>query len=170
MGASAKLKRELVALALAWVYFAAWFGFLIVLKKLTLEEYQIAFAGLSVVLVSALILAKVVLILEHVPLGRWVAARPAWVDVALRTVLYALGVVVVLILERGVEGRHEHGGFAGAVRYVAAHADAHHIWINTLCVTSALLGYNVLAVVRRHLGPGGLPRLFTVPVPEEPHP
>lgn len=166
MGVPAKLKHELVALALAWVYFAAWLGFLIVLKKLTLDEYEIAFQGMSIALMGALILAKVVLIMEHVPLG--LGGRPAWMDVVLRTLLYALGVVVVLVLEKGLEGRHEHGGFAGAVRYVAAHTDAHHIWLNTLCVTTALLGYNVLAVVRRHLGPGGLPRILREPLPKEP--
>ena len=29
--------------------------------------------------------------LEHVPLGAWIQARPAWVDIMLRTILYALG-------------------------------------------------------------------------------
>jgi hypothetical protein len=167
MGMPSKLKNELVALVLGWFFFALWFGLLMVLKKLTLSEYQIEFKGLSVVLVSALVLAKVVLIMEHAPLG--LVGRPAWMDVVLRTLLYTLGVIVVLVLEKGLEGRHEHGGFTGAVQYAAQHAQASHVWIDALAATSALFAYNVLSVVRHHLGPGGLLRLFVMPMlPEAP--
>ena len=34
------------------------------------------------------------------------ALRPAWVDVLVRTSLYALGVFVVLVLEHGFKERH----------------------------------------------------------------
>jgi len=46
-------------------------------------------------------------------------------------------------------------------------ADAPHIWANTICLSGALLGYNVLSVVRRQLGEAGLRRLFLSPLPEE---
>ena len=80
-----------------------------------LAEYQIEFRHYSMALVGALILAKVVLLLEHVSLGAWVRVQPAWVDIALRTVLYSIGVLVVMTLEKGFEGRHEHGSFGNAV-------------------------------------------------------
>lgn len=97
MSAGAKLKHELKALTLAWVYFVVWFGFLIVLKKLTLAQYEIAFKGLSIALVSALILAKVILLMEPIPLSAWVERQPAWVDTVARTILYTLGVFVVMV-------------------------------------------------------------------------
>jgi hypothetical protein len=120
-----------------------------------------------VVVVGALVLSKVVLVLEHVSLGAWVRARPAWVDVVLRTVLYSLGVAMVLVLEKGFEGRHEHGGFGPSLMAVFQHADVHHVWVNTICLSGALLGYNMLSVVRQHLGEGGLIRAFLSPLPEE---
>ncbi|HEU4365139.1 MAG TPA: hypothetical protein VFT13_06695 [Candidatus Krumholzibacteria bacterium] len=169
MVVSAKIRREVTELTLAWIYFVAWFGFLILLKQLTLAEYQVEFQGYSIALVGALILAKVVLILEHVPPGKWAGSRPAWVDVAARTILYAGGVVVVLILEKGLEGRRDHGGFGASVRFVMQHSDAHHIRVNALCVTSALLGYNMLSVVRQHLGARGVARMFRVPLPKARH-
>ena len=110
-----KLTEEVTALSLAMLYFAAWIAALLVLKQLILAEYQIAFHGLSLALIGALILSKVVLILEHVSLGAWVRARPAWVDIILRTILYSLGVALVLVLEKGFEARHEYGGFSAAV-------------------------------------------------------
>jgi hypothetical protein len=54
------------------LFFAAWLGMFMGLKILILEGYQIRFGSASAVLIGALVLAKVVLILEHVPLGAWV--------------------------------------------------------------------------------------------------
>ena len=76
MGWQQKLKHELEAVVVVTLYFAAWLGVLMVLKKLVLAEYQIQFRGLSMVLVGSLVLAKVVLVLEHVPLGNWTRHRP----------------------------------------------------------------------------------------------
>ncbi len=168
MSVAGKLKHELKALVLAWVYFAVWFGFLIALKKLALEEYHIAFKGLSIALVSALILAKVILLMEPIPLGGWVEKRSAWVDVVLRTVLYTAGVVVVMVLEKGLEGRHEYGGFAASVRAQAHEASAQHIAINSLCVIVALLVYNAFSVVQKNLGARALAGFFLRPLPKAP--
>jgi hypothetical protein len=168
MSVRQKLKREVKAVALTAFYFATWIGALIILKELVLAEYGIEFSELSLAVVGALVLAKVVLVLEHVPLGAWIRNRPALVDVIVRTVLYALGVVVVLLLEKGLEGRHEHGGFVPSLVSVFHHAEIHHVWVNAICLSGALLGYNALAVVRRYLGEGGLLRIFLSPLPEKP--
>ena len=53
------------------------------LKKLFLADYQIEFYAVSVVVVSALIAGKVVVILDHTPLGTRFAAdqRPGLASV-----------------------------------------------------------------------------------------
>ena len=167
MAAHEKLKHELEELGLAGLYFFLWIGLLVAIKKFVLAEYQIEFAGLSAALIGALVLAKVVLILEHVPLGPLTRNRPAWVEVLVRTVLYAAGVVVVLLLEKGFEGRHEYGGFLESLRSLFQHADIDHVWANAICISGALLGYNALSVIRRHLGDGGLIAIFREPLPGE---
>lgn len=149
------------------LYFGSWISGLLLLKSLILAEYHIAFHDWSMAVVGALVLSKVVLILGHVSLGAWVRNRPAWVDVALRTVLYSLGVAVVLAIEKGFESRHEYGGLGPALRQLFQQADVYHVWANTLCLTGALLGYNMLCVVRRHFSEGGLIRLFLSPLPDE---
>jgi len=163
-----KFKDEIRSVGLATLFFAAWIGVLALLKTLILAEYRIEFHGLSLALFGALVLAKVVLVLEHVPMGAWIRTRPAMLDVALRTLLYALGVFLVLWLEKAFEGRHEHGGFVPSMLSVLQQAEGYHVWANVICLSGALLGYNVLSVVRRHLGEGGLIRLFLSPLPEEP--
>ena len=147
-------------------YFGCWLGALVLLKYLVLAEYQIAFTGFSVALIGALVLAKVVLVLEYVPLGAWVYARPAWVDVALRTALYTFGVFIVLLLEKAFEGRHEYDGFGASLIAVYQHVDVSHAWLNTICLSVALLSYNMLSVVRKRLGKGALLQMFLTPLPE----
>ena len=160
-----KVKTEAVSVALATIYFAVWIGALVLLKTLILAEYRIEFHGLSLALVGALVLAKVVLVLEHVPLGAWIRTRPALLEIVLRTGLYALGVLVVLLLEKAFEGRHEYGAFGPSLVAVFQHAEVHHVWANTICLSGALLGYNVLAAIRRHLGEKGLVRMLLSPLP-----
>lgn len=167
MGFREKLKEELWAVVITTLYFGCWILALMVLKWLILAEYAIGFQGWSMVLVGALVLAKVVLVLEHVSLGALVRRQPAWLEVILRTVLYTIGVAVVLILEKSIENRHTAGGLGPALQNLFRQADIHHVWATTICLSGALLVYNGLSVIRRHLGEGGLIRLFLVPLPEE---
>lgn len=163
MGASGKIMAEIKSLALAMAFFSVWLGAFILLKKLILAEYEIAYRGLSMMLVGALVLSKVVLILEHVPLGAWVSRQAAWVDVVLRTALYAFGALVVMALERAFESRHEHGGFVSALGEVTRGVDRHHLLASLLCVTGALLVYNVSSVLRDAFGPGAVVRSLMEP-------
>ena len=154
------VRKEARVVFLTTLYFATWFALLVLLKKLILEQYQIEVTGLSLALVGALIVAKVVLVLEHVSLGEWIRRHPAAVDVAVRTLLYAIGVLIVLLLEKAFESRHEAGGFGPALLRVFEHRDMPHVWANTIVVACALLVFNVLAVLRRQLKEESLFRSF----------
>jgi hypothetical protein len=161
------MKDEFKAVGITALYFGCWIAGLLLIKSLVLAEYEIVFHRWSMVVVGALVLSKVVLVLEHVSLGAWVRARPAWVGVLLRTVMYSLGVAVVLAMEKGFEGRHEYGGFTHALRHLFQQADMYHVWANTIALSGALLGFNALTVVREHLGKGGLLGIFLSPHQEE---
>jgi hypothetical protein len=115
------------------------------------------------VFVGALVLAKVVLLLEHVSLGGRIARRPAWVEIAARTALCALGVLVVLLLEKAFETRHEHGGMLRALAGILRHEDIPHVVANAIVATSALLVFNVFSLVRKRLGSGALLGLLRAP-------
>jgi hypothetical protein len=161
----ASLIREIQSIALVTAFFFAFLFILAGLKELALAEYDIRFHGMMKALVGALILAKVVLILEKVPLPtrNW----PALGEVLLRTFVFAIGVVAVLLVEKGFETRHEAGGFLPAMTKVFDHPEIHHVWINAIVVALSLLAFNLIHVLRRHLGTRGLFRLFLSPLPSE---
>src|SRR6266852_6840255 len=98
-----KLLKEIKAIGLTTLFFAIWFGTMILLKRLVLTQYDIQFRGLSVALISALVVAKVVILMEHVSLGRWVRQRPVAVDITLRLLLYTGGTFIVFMLEKAFE-------------------------------------------------------------------
>lgn len=155
-----KLVHEFKSLGLITLYFAVWVCMIVVLKKLVLAQYGIHFSALGLAVVGVLLLAKVVLLMEDIPVEAWVRNQPAVVPVILRTVMYALGVFVVLTIEKAFDARHEYGGFTRALTRIYQHPEYPHVLFNTICLAWALLGFNVLSVLRRHFGKKGLSRLF----------
>jgi|SRR5882672_330440 len=155
-----KVLHEIKVVGLVTLYFAFCFGILMLLKRLILAEYQIGFRGLSMALIGALVCAKVVVILEKVPLGSWIERHTAAVDVIVRTLLYTLGVFIAMLLEKGFESRHEAGGFGPGVMRVFHNRDVYHVWAGAIAVGGALLVFNAVSVLRKYLGHRGLRRLF----------
>jgi hypothetical protein len=163
-----KLRKEIIEVLVTTLYFVLWFGVLMSLKTLYLSEYHIEVRGFSLALVGALIVAKVVLLMEHVTLGQWIRNHAVALEILLRTVLCTIGVALALLLERGFEARHEHGGFWNSVVWVFQHRDGRHVWADSIGVGAALLAYNTLRAIRRHLGEGRLHRVFLSPPASEP--
>ena len=158
-----KLKEELKSLGLVMLYFALWFGFLITMKMLLLREYDVEVYGLSMAFVGALIVAKVILIVDHIPIGSWIERQPAYIDVLFRTVLYSVGIILILILEKAFEARNEAGGFFKAIPYVFDHRNVNHIYVNSIAVIFSLLGFNFLTLITKNLGKGGLRKILLSP-------
>jgi hypothetical protein len=165
-----KLKHEFKSVIVATLFFATWFVAMVVIKMLTLAEHQIEFSGFVKAIVGAAVIGKVVLVLEHVPLGNWVGKQPAWLHVLVRTVLYMAGVFLVLLGERMFEQRYEHSGFGEGLVGAFESANSASVWARTICVGWGLLVFNGLTVVRQRLGSAALLRLFTLPVSDHPKP
>lgn len=155
-----KIFEELRKIARTAAYFAVVFILMMVMKKLYLKDYDIEFEGLSQALIGALIMAKVIILMDLISLGGWVQRQPPIVDVCLRTLLYTAGVLVVVVLEKAFEKRHEAGGFGPAISYVFDHRDIYHVWATAIGVSCSILVYNAFTVVQRMMGKHGLAKLF----------
>jgi hypothetical protein len=130
------------------------------LKQLWLAEYGIEFSGVAMALLAALVTAKVVIILDHVPLSRWLQGSPGILEVVARSILYTTTVLVALVLERAFESRAEQGGLMPALANVFGHPDLPKIWATTLAVGLSFLAYNVFEIVRRTIGGKRMRALF----------
>lgn len=161
-----KLVHELKAIFWTSLYFLTWIGLLVVLKSFLLAEYQIGFYDYSIIVVGALVGAKVVLIMENIPMGKWVKRAPAIIEILIRTLLYLLGVIVIMVLEKAFESRAEYGGFVNALKELSGKAEFYHIVVNVICVFGALLGFNLWSVIKKHHGERWLMKILSSPIPE----
>jgi len=155
-----KLIHEIKAVAFATLYFAIWFGILMFLKTMILSEYKVEFGGISMALIGALILAKVALVIDHIPLSRWTRERSPIYFVIFRTLFNIVGVFIVLLLEHAFESRHEYGSFGSALINVFQHRDVYHLWASVTVVSIAVFWFNVLFVLRKYFGEKKLSQLF----------
>jgi hypothetical protein len=164
-----KFIKELKSIFWTSMYFLVWFGTMMLIKVLLLEEYQIHFYEISAVIIGALVVAKSVLIMEAIPASKG-KNQPAWAVVLKRTLLFMAGVFVVLVLEKSIEARHEYGGFSDAFKNLFHDANLYHVWVNTICVFGALLFYNLGFLLKFSLGKGGFKKVLLSPYPEKPKP
>src|SRR5262250_1659617 len=90
------------------IFFFIGFNLILFTKRLILEEYLIQFAGFFIATMSALIVGKVVLVAEKMPLLRRFDHAPLAAPILFKTVVYTLLVFVARLLEAfihyGIEG------------------------------------------------------------------
>src|SRR5664279_2412398 len=139
--------KEIKAIARTAAYFAIVFLLTIVMKKLYLKDYDIEFTGISQALIGALVLSKVVILMDLIKLGSWVQRQPPIVDVSLRTLLYTTGVWIVIVLEKLFERRHDAGRIGDSISYLFSHRDIYRVWATTIGSGVAIFVYNAFSVV-----------------------
>jgi hypothetical protein len=166
MSTKSKIIKELVSIFWVSLYFLIWFGMMMLIKVLLLEEYKIHFYDISAVIIGALVVAKSVLIMEAIPVSKN-NNHPAWAVVLIRTLLFLLGVFIILVLEKSIEARHEYGGVFEAFKSLFQKADIYHVWVNILCVFGALLTYNFGSVLKLNLGKDGVKNILNSPYPNK---
>ena len=154
------LVEEMRTMLAATLYFAACFIVIMILKQLLLAQYGIAFRGITTAIFIALVTAKVLIVLQKVPLSRWFHSRPPVLELAARTALYTFATMVALLLEKAVESRDEYGGFFAAVGKVFEHRDISQVWATIICVGLAFLAYNAFGILHRDIGGARLRHIF----------
>ena len=161
-----KILKELKLIFWTSLYFILWFGALMLLKVLLLQEHKIEVYETSMAIVGALVVAKTVLLLQNAPVwGK--ASQPAILVILKRTLFYLAGVFIILVLERALESRHEYGGFLNALKALPESADRFHILVNLICISGALFFFNLWWLMKKHLGKQGIRNILLKPVPEK---
>ncbi len=155
-----KIFEEIRVVARTAFYFAIVFILMMVMKKLYLEDYDIKFTGLSQAIIGALIMSKVIILMELISLGSWVQRQPPIVDVIIRTLFYTAGVAIVVILEKAFEDRHKVDNYGDAILYVLSHRDIYHVWATTIGSAGSIFVYNAFSIIQRSMGKNGLTKMF----------
>lgn len=168
MSLLSKLKHEVKEIGLVTLYFFFCFGVMLTLKKLLLVDYQVEKVQvISTAVITALIIAKVVIILDHTPAGtRFDANQPLWLVVLYKTLVYLGVAFIVFSLEKLFHAYRETGLIKQAVWEAWEHRKQNIMLIKLLCIGLTFLGYHFYAGLDRRLGEGTLRRkIFEHPNP-----
>lgn len=155
-----RLLKEIKEAGLISLYFLFCFSIVLFLKKLFLASYGIDFYVMSKAIVGALILGKVVLILDKTPLGNRFQNKPIYIDVIYRSLVYASIVFLILLAEQTFHLYQESGSFKSAIMERYESRDLNYFIATNLCVYLSFIVYNVFSAIDRHLGKGKLKKLF----------
>ena len=160
MSTTERLRHELREIGLVTLYFLACFLFFLSLKALFLDEYAIRVPVLGTAVVGALVLAKVVVILDKTSVGERFGSSRVLAHVLWRSLVYTAIAFVVTLAERLFDLYRKSGDLSAALTGVWAEEDADHFLAMNLTVGLTLVVYNVFTEVGRHLGAHGLRDLF----------
>ena len=154
------IKHEAKEVGLVFLYFFFCFGVLLLIKKLFLAEYHIEVQALSTATISALIAAKIVIVLDKTHAGtRFDARLPIGVAALYKTLLYVLAAFVILFLEKLYHMYRETESISRAVMAVWEHRDRNLMLGKVLCIGLSFLGYHLFAGLDHRLGNGTIRRL-----------
>ena len=154
------LHREFVAARPVFIFFLVAFLLQLLIIKLAVAQFSIPISAFSKAVVGALLAAKAVLILDETPIGRRLEHHRKIVAVAIKTVLYGFGTLLLGCLERFLEAWHRVGTFDGALRAMIDQADVHRFFAWVLGVTLIFAIYFMLSEINEHMGKGALWSLF----------
>jgi len=157
MSFASKAKDELRQVGLVTIYFMFCFGVALTLKKLFLAEYQIEVYALSGVVVGGLVAGKVVVVLDHTPIGRWLDSgqRPG-LAALYKTIVYTLVAALVVTGEKVFHAYRESATLGTAFTTVWENRDRSVMLAKVLCVGLSFLGYHLFVAAESRLGKGTL--------------
>jgi hypothetical protein len=161
--AMAWLWKELREMTPAMIFFLIAFHMLSLTKALLLDNYHITATGSAIATVSAIIVAKAILIMDHTALARLFSSRLLY-NLLWKTVLYGTVALLFRELEELIPVLLKHGDLGAAIgRAVADVSKARflviHMWLYTLLFIYALASEAV-----RMLGRDGLWAVLLGPV------
>jgi hypothetical protein len=167
MSIGERVRHELREIGLVTLFFLVCFGVFLTLKKLLLEEYHISIFVFHSAVIGALVVAKVVVLLEKTSFGSRFQHGSLVAHAMWRSLVYTAVVFVVTLAEHLVEAYFDKGSLETALSELWASKDFHHFLAMNLCVALSFLLYNTFAEMDRRLGRGSIRRLlFSTQVPE----
>ncbi len=154
-----KLIHELAEYSFNAAYLALFFGGFIMYKRLILAEFQIGYEDYGIVLIKALILAKVIMLGDILRLGRKLEDRPLIFPTLYKGVVFSVWVAVFGIFEHVLKGLLHGKGLAGGIEELLSEGK-YELLAQCMVVFLALIPFFAFRELERVLGEGKVSGLF----------
>ena len=151
---------ELIKMVPSAIFFFSALMIILLVLKLFVEQYSIEFYAFSKAAIGALILAKVILLMDWGESKRHASRYPRAVVVAVKTVIYGVAVIAVWMAERIFDAYRQTGNLGDGVAMMMANANLDRFLGCVLLICLIVSAYLTLQEINRAMGDGALIRLF----------
>ncbi len=117
-GAAAFIKQEFFQVLPPTIYFLVTFNIVVLTTAMVLKEFEVHISGHAAATMLALIVAKVVLVVDKIKYVRRFDGRPLVYPVFFKAFTYSLVVFLFRLLEHWIPGLFETGTIAGATQHL----------------------------------------------------
>jgi hypothetical protein len=153
-------KRELREVLIISSTFFVLFVLFMLLKKAFLAQQNIQLYAFGSALIGSLILGKVVLLTDKLPLTRKMDRHPKIFRLIFRSFVYLIGYVLFVFLEHIVKGLIMADGFSHAFSHAVHYLGERELVTSLVAVFIIFLFFNTFWIIRNHFGPRELYKLF----------
>jgi hypothetical protein len=154
-----KLVHELIAYWLNVLYLTIFFSVFTSYRRLLMAHYDISYTEWGISLIKALILAKVILIVDLLRISHSLEDRPLIVPTLYKTFIFSLFVALFAIMESAIRGFLQGKGLGGALDHLLSQGTSEFL-SRCLVAFCAFIPYFAFKEIGRVLGKGELGELF----------
>ena len=147
-----RLKHEMLGVIPPSVFFFVSFQVIALTRALMLQKYGIRVSTFVAATFAALVVAKVVLIADHLPFVNRFPEKPLIYNVVWKTAIYLFAAFVVRYVEHLIPFVREHGDLAVAHRHLLGEVVWPHFWAVQIWLLVVLFVYCALRELVRVLG------------------
>ncbi len=143
-----------------FLFLAIFFEVFAVYRMLLLREYQVEYVSYAAALVTALILAKIIMIGEYAGLGKRHEDRPLIVSTIYKAFVFGLLAVAFHVLEETVKTWIKHRPMSEAFEQLRGPTGLYLLLANALVLFCAFIPFFAIREIQRVLGGRQLYDLF----------
>lgn len=155
------LKSEIKKIGSLTLFFLVGYGYILLLMKLfLLDEYSIDSYVLSKAIISALVSAKAVAIMDMTPWLNRFSQSPRYINVLYKTSLYTSAVLIIGIIEDLFHSYHQTKALKSALALFIETRHFSHFFAVILSVSMIFLIHNIFKELDNYVGKGNLTKFF----------
>jgi len=163
----AKVKHEIKEAIPPFLFFLVAFHLVAVLRVLMQQEYGIQAGTVMNATIGAMIVAKVVLLADLLPIVNRFPDKPLVYNIVWKTLIYQAAAILVAYLEHLWDAYRETGSFAAANAHLVDAVVWPHFWAVQILMLILFLLYTTLREFSRAIGGQRVRAMLLGPLPED---